>query len=204
MRQRRSGAAERAAVLEELVRRHEGLSAGVKEVLQRAADPADPVFRNVCGLVADLFHVSVEAAPLVEIALGQTAQHVVAARSAELLDYSADRIEPARRPRGLRLARRADKRSGHSRQRPDLRADPTSKGGPACSAGPTGSSRREPRFAPLAERLLGRTWFVEKLAHALALARSVGAGLSLRHPCRRTARTRRHADRRAAERRRPA
>ncbi len=41
MRERRSGAAERAAVLDELVRRHEGLGAGVKEVLQRAADPAD-------------------------------------------------------------------------------------------------------------------------------------------------------------------
>ena len=59
----------------------------MKEVLQRAANPDDPVFRNVCGLVADLFHVSVEAAPLVEIALGQTAQHVVAPRAGELLSY---------------------------------------------------------------------------------------------------------------------
>ena len=33
MRERRSGAAERSAVLDELVRRHDGLSAGVKEVL---------------------------------------------------------------------------------------------------------------------------------------------------------------------------
>ena len=87
MRERHSGAAERAAVLEELVRRQEGLSAGVKEVLARAANPADPVFRGIHGLVADLFHVSVEAAPLVEIALGQAAQHVVATRSAALLDY---------------------------------------------------------------------------------------------------------------------
>ena len=53
LRQRHSGAAERAAVLEELVDRQEGLSAGVKEVLARAANPADPVFRTVCGLVAD-------------------------------------------------------------------------------------------------------------------------------------------------------
>jgi len=87
MRQRQSGATERATVLEELVRRHEGLSAGVKEVLQRAANHDDPVFRNVCGLVADLFHVSVETAPLVEIALGQTAQHVVAPHAGELLSY---------------------------------------------------------------------------------------------------------------------
>ena len=106
LRQRHSGAAERAAVLEELVRRHEGLSAGVKEVLQRAANPADPVFRNVCGLVADLFHVSVEAAPLVEIALGQTAQHVVAPARRRTAELPASRIEPPGRPRGLRLAGR--------------------------------------------------------------------------------------------------
>jgi chromosome segregation protein len=35
-----------------------------------------------------------------------------------------------------------------------------------------------PQFAPLARRLLGRTWFVENLAHAFALARSVGSGFS--------------------------
>ena len=78
MRERHSRAAERASVLDDLVRRHEGLSAGVKEVLERAANPDDPDFRDVCGLVADLFHVSVEVAPLVEIALGTSAQHVVA------------------------------------------------------------------------------------------------------------------------------
>jgi chromosome segregation protein len=86
LRQRRSGAAERAEVLDDLVRRHDGLSDGVKEVLRRAADPAESVFRNVCGLVADVLQVSVEVAPLVEIALGLSAQHVVAARSQELLD----------------------------------------------------------------------------------------------------------------------
>ncbi len=73
-------------MLDDLVRRHDGLSDGVKEVLRRAADPAESVFRNVCGLVADVLQVSVEVAPLVEIALGLSAQHVVAARSQELLD----------------------------------------------------------------------------------------------------------------------
>ena len=56
------------------------------------------------------------------------------------------------------------------------------------------------RFLPLAKRLLGQTWFVEKLAHAIALARSRRPGLELRHARRRTARTRRNADRRAAQR----
>ena len=39
LRQRRSGVAERAAVLEELHRRQEGVTAGVKEVLAKAAGP---------------------------------------------------------------------------------------------------------------------------------------------------------------------
>ena len=34
------------------------------------------------------------------------------------------------------------------------------------------------RFLPLAKRLLGRTWLVEKLAQAIELARSVSRGLS--------------------------
>ena len=70
---------ERAAVLEELDRRQEGLSAGVKEVLAAARENTPGPFRHVRGLVADLFSVSVETAPLVEVALGEAAQHVVAA-----------------------------------------------------------------------------------------------------------------------------
>ena len=152
LRQRRSGAAERAAVLEELVRRHEGLGAGVKEVLARAANPADPVFRSVRGLVADLFHVSVEAAPLVEIALGQAAQHVVATPSTELLDFCRPN------PTGLAAASASSGSMAISLPRErfgTVRAlatdvpsasDPISKAAPACSAAPTGSSRREPQF----------------------------------------------------------
>ena len=87
LQQRRSAAAERAAVLEELERRHEGLSAGVKEVLAQAGRPGSGPFQEVFGLVADLFCVSVEVAPLVDVALGQAAQHVVAAPSKELLRH---------------------------------------------------------------------------------------------------------------------
>ena len=43
LQQRHSAAAERAAVLEELERRHEGLSPGVKEVLGQAGRPGRPV-----------------------------------------------------------------------------------------------------------------------------------------------------------------
>ena len=168
MRERRSGAAERAAVLDELVRRHEGLSAGVKEVLQRAANPADPVFRGVRGLVADLFHVSVEAAPLVEIALGQTAQHVVAdpqPRTARAI------CKPSRTGSAAASASSGSMtQSGASLDCATTSSDPLT-GRPGVLGRADRFVETPPEFAPLAERLLGRTWFVEKLAHAIALGR---------------------------------
>ena len=42
-----------------------------------------------------------------------------------------------------------------------------------------------PEFAALAERLLGKTWIVERSSHALALSEADGAA-ELRHPRRRT------------------
>ena len=36
----------------------------------------------------------------------------------------------------------------------------------------------QPRYVPLARRLLGRTWIVETLAHALELSRAAGRGLN--------------------------
>lgn len=219
LRQRRSGSAERASVLEELVRRQEGLSEGVKEVLGRAANPADPVFRSVCGLAADLFQVSVEVAPLVEIALGQTAQHVVVTQSTELLKFL--QMESSRlggrvgflwldRERGARgqgsgargqgpgargqgpelgvpIPLSPDFQTLNSEPSPltpgpwPLTPDPSSAPDLEGRPGVLGRADRfvesQARFAPLAARLLGRTWFVEKLTHALALAHSVGHGL---------------------------
>ena len=83
LRQRQSGVAERAAVLEELHRRQEGVTAGVKEVLARAAIAHGGPLKAVLGLVADLLSVSVEMAPLIEVALGAAAQHIVAQPGSE-------------------------------------------------------------------------------------------------------------------------
>ena len=104
LRQRRSGVAERAAVLEELHRRQEGVTAGVKEVLARAAGPDAGPLRAVHGLVADLLSVSVEMAPLIEVALGAAAQHVVAQPGGELLEFLGAERPAFCRPRRLCLA----------------------------------------------------------------------------------------------------
>jgi chromosome segregation protein len=170
LRQRHSGLAERAAILEELVRSHEGLSAGVKEVLARAADPTDAVFRGVFGLVADVLNVSVEAAPLIEIALGHAAQHVVASPDPELTNYlQKESNRFAGRVGFVWLDGRKDESS---------LAEVNLEG----RSGVLGRADRfvetKSRFASLASRLLSRTWIVEKLPHALKLAEDAGRGLN--------------------------
>jgi len=61
---------------------------------------------------------------------------------------------------------------------PDPSSAPDLEGRPGVLGRADRFVETEARFAPLARRLLGRTWFVEKLSHALLLARSVGPGLT--------------------------
>ncbi len=165
LRQRRSGVAERAAVLEELQRRQEGLTAGVKEVLAKAAGSDAGPLRAVHGLVADLLSVSVEMAPLIEVALGPAAQHVVAQPGPELLEFLGQN------------APRFAGRVGFVWHEP-LVVPP--EGGTKDDADLTGQPgivgradhfvQAQPQYASLVTRLLGRTWIVQKLEHALQLA----------------------------------
>jgi chromosome segregation protein len=161
-----------------------------------------------------VLQVGVEVAPLVEIALGQSAQHVVAVRSQQLLDQlPAESSRLGGRVGFVWLEGARGQKPEVRGQRSELRGLGTSvpSGRPSAEVensefdisnskspslqipnqqipdlagrpGVLGRADRfvqcEPRFAPLAGRLLGRTWFVEKLDHALALAHTVGAGLS--------------------------
>lgn len=68
-RERCTGTEQRIAVLEDLEHRHEGLSTGVREVLAQARTSRDGPLRQVIAMVADLFQVSVETAPIIEAAL---------------------------------------------------------------------------------------------------------------------------------------
>lgn len=161
---RHSAMAERVAVLEELERRYEGLSPGVKEVLAAAKNGQEVPFRQVCGLVADLFRVSVESASLVEVALGETAQHVVVRAGRELLDFlQANPQRFSGRVGFLWLGARAE-----TENLDDVDFD----GWPGVLGRADRFVETEPEYEALARRLLGRTWFVEKLSHALTLAQT--------------------------------
>jgi chromosome segregation protein len=165
LRQRRSGAAERAAVLEELQRRQEGLTAGVKEVLARAVGEEAGPLKAVHGLVADLLSVSVEMAPLIEVALGAAAQHVVARPGGDLLDF---------------LGRQASGFAGrvgfvwHENGKPVRESDVDLSGQPGVVGRADRFVETQPEFEPLVTRLLGGTWIVEKLEHAVQLAAAHG------------------------------
>jgi chromosome segregation protein len=176
LHRRQTGTSERAAVLEDLVRRQEGVSAGVKEILVRSGKTDETALTGVHGLVADLISVSVEVAPLIEIALGPTAQHVVASPTAELVDF---------------LHNQSNKLSGRVGflWLEDEYANPQSSIDLEGRPGVVGRADRfveaQPRFAPLANRLLGSTWFVEKLVYAFQLrefissSRPAGEGIYL-------------------------
>ena len=164
---RLSGARERANVLEELERRLDGLSAGTKEVLRLAQEQPDGPFGGVRGVVADLLHVDADTAPLVEIALGEKANHLVIDRADPRL-LQIEGSEWAGRTSFLRL----------DVQLPASAVDRIELSGEPGVMGRADQFVQMPHdLAPLARRLLGRHWFVENLQTAVKLASGTGRGL---------------------------
>ncbi|MGD9719729.1 MAG: chromosome segregation protein SMC [Pirellulales bacterium] len=169
LRARHTGASERANVLDELEKRLEGVSAGVKQLLAAAQAPDAGVFRHVRGMVADLLHVNFETAPLVEIALGDLAGCLVASGGREVIEQLQQTASLAGRVGIVRLD--APPAKTHL-DAVDL------AGRPGVLGRADTLVETAPEFAVLARRLLGRTWMVESLTDALALAEGAGRGLS--------------------------
>jgi chromosome segregation protein len=167
LRERQSGATERAAVLEELEKRLEGLSAGVKQLLLAAQDATHGPYRQIRGLVADLLHVNFETAPLVEVALGEMAGCLVVAGGRDVVEELQQSGSLAGRVGLIPLdapppKTHLDGIDLHGRDGVLGRADEFVE--------------TAPEFAVLARRLLGKTWIVESMSHALTLAESAGRG----------------------------
>jgi len=170
LRLRHSGLKERALLLAELEQRQEGLGAGVREVLAQMQLDAEGPFRRVQGLVANLLQVGVELAPLVELALGEHAQYFV-------VDADDDWLAT--------LAAYSPRFSGRVGFL-DVSQLPSPEDSPSIDLnGRDGVRGRADRFvevadrwAPLAARLLGRTWLVETLAQARRLSQGDGRGMT--------------------------
>ena len=83
-REDRSALRGRADVLEGLERSLEGFGAGVRAVLHRVRAGEEPLAGAVLGLVADLLTAPRDAAPLIDLALGEAAQRFVVRDEAAL------------------------------------------------------------------------------------------------------------------------
>ncbi|MHB8866521.1 MAG: coiled-coil domain-containing protein, partial [Pirellulaceae bacterium] len=161
-RGRLSGIGERAALLDELERRHEGLTAGVQQVLARARRDQDGLFHTVAGLVADLVEVPMQWAPLVDAALGQVAQHVVLRDNSVLDAIQSGKFRLAGRVGFIALT--------DLPQTPRL-GDPLA-GEPGVLGRLDQLVETAPEMRALVQQLLGRTWAVEMLEHARSLRAS--------------------------------
>ncbi|MEX2093928.1 MAG: hypothetical protein WD971_14675, partial [Pirellulales bacterium] len=162
---------ERIDVLTELHERLEGLNSGVREVLLAAQHEPDGPYGEVRGVVADLFHVDVDSAPLVDVALGEFSQYVVVTSAGRLFDWLNEQpLRVTGRVGFLRLD--GVQRRGEAAPVADLSSE----------AGVMGRADKFVETAselmPLSERLLGRTWFVDRLSTALRLAQTAGRGLA--------------------------
>jgi chromosome segregation protein len=168
LRGRLTGARERAVVLEELERRLDGLSSGAKDVLRQAREQPDGPFGNVRGVVADLLRVDADTASLVEIALGERANHLLVER-AEPLVRTLTKTELAGRTSFLRL----------DVPQPASAVDRIDLSGERGVMGRADQFvETAPELSPLARRLLGRYWFVDTLETALRLSQTMGRGLN--------------------------
>ena len=163
-----AGASERADVLEQLERAHEGLNAGVKEILAQIRGDHDGPFRSACGLVADLLRAGVESAPMVDVALGEFTQYAVL-RDSKVLDHL--------QAGAYRLPGRVGFVQINATHGP-------CEAGLADLDGQEGVLGRadryvdvDPPYLPLVKRLLGGTWFVQTLSRAFELSQSTGRGL---------------------------
>ncbi|HEX7449076.1 MAG TPA: chromosome segregation protein SMC, partial [Pirellulales bacterium] len=172
LRQRQAAAAERAAMVEELEQRQEGVGAGVKELLAKArSEPAGPA-RALRGLLAELLHVNVDAATLIEAALGDKAQALVVEADANFVAW-AEQVS-------LRLP-------GRVMFLPlDMNTDvgdwPALDGMPGVQGRLDQWIESPDELKPLVGQLLGRAWLVDNLAVARQLASSAGRGCTLVTP----------------------
>ncbi len=94
LRQQRSGLASRIDVLQGLIRSHEGLGTGVRELFALLDKPERGPWSTVLGMIADFLTVRREYAPLIDLALGEWAQRFVVRDVEQLMAALAGRAQP--------------------------------------------------------------------------------------------------------------
>ncbi len=150
----------RGGLLEELENKLEGLTSGVRDVLRAAQeDPSGPL-AEIRGVVADLIRAPVEYAGFIDAALGPAAQHLVVDGDDFIAAIAVGDVELSGRIGLLSVAS-------------DVRRTGSADIDLAGRSGVIGRAAQfveaDAAYADLVERLLGDTWLVESLTHALAI-----------------------------------
>ena len=163
LRELRSGLHEREMVLQELERQFEGLTAGTRQVL---TDPmrSEGGLGGVQGLIADVFEVQVDVAPMIEVALGDKAGFLLSEDARSLRNFLADEQYAFEG----RVGFLAGTSAVPAEEDQDVVAALQQRPGVVGRADQY--VQAAPEYAGLVRRLLGRTWLVDRLKHALDLA----------------------------------
>jgi len=161
IRDRLTAARERESVLAELEQRQEGLSAGTRELIARAAGTQTGPLSQVRGLLCDVFRSQVESAALVEAALGEKAGYVLVETAAAVQELLAPDTGAAAGRVGLIALDFADRND----------ADQTDLSGTPGVLGRADTLVQcDAPYRGICRRMLGRTWIVESVEQGLQLA----------------------------------
>jgi chromosome segregation protein len=186
-RAQRSGLASRIEVLEGLERGHEGLGAGVREVIALLAATSDAPsatssesWGTLLGMVADLLTVRHEYAALIDLVLGERAQRFLVRDGNKLMGALRQRGQPfssrvsfvplasLKKPDGTAFV------SENPPSPPSVLGDPTALvHAGAIAAAEEVVTSEHPELADLPAQLLGKTLIVRDLDSARALAHSL-------------------------------
>ena len=156
---RLSGVAERLDLLRQLEKNHDGVALGVQHVMEQAEQDPQGVFREYCGLVADLIEAPLESAALIDVLLGTDSQLVVMRGSLLAAEMEKQQVKITGRIGMVQLDAMYD-------WMPPI--DLEDELGVVDRADRIVKVR--PGFEKLSQHLLSGSWIVESLADARRLA----------------------------------
>ncbi|TWU55405.1 chromosome segregation protein SMC [Rubripirellula reticaptiva] len=165
---RLQGLTEREKVLADLQRRQEGLSGGVKTILEQLRESSSPLANKIRGIVADCFEVDLKVAPLIDSALGERSQYVITSGGALQRAIVDGTLKINSRVGLIRLDELPGRRPGDRIRLDGLK-------------GVIGRGDKMVKciddLEPLVRHLLSNTWLVDSLETAYGLRKLSGAGL---------------------------
>ncbi|MCH9656219.1 MAG: AAA family ATPase [Planctomycetes bacterium] len=192
LREKRSADQARKSVLEDLEQRQEGISIGVKEILNRAQTSNYSPWNTIIGSVADLLDVDLEQAALLEVALGIRSQLLVISEFDPLYqflkegkysisgrvgfitrssrDQQTNLVEPA--VNGFSVEGDAAVPESFSAEKKQITLDLSAELGVIYRADKLVKPSEENQY--LAELLLSDTWIVDSFETAVKLSRLEG------------------------------